>query len=196
MSGSYAGPQIVGMDLHRRRSVLVRMTETGEQLETVRISNDRDYLREVMARAGEAPEVVLEATYGWYWAADTLRRARRARSSGASVGGEDVLPAAGQERSSATPRTWPIYYGWAGCPRRGSLHRRRGSCAAGCATAPSWSGCARSLQVPGPRRARRAPACTVPMSDLFGPSGQKLLAAARSRCWRWSPGPGSTRCCG
>ena len=25
-----------------------------------------------MARAGEDPEVVLEATYGWYWAADTL----------------------------------------------------------------------------------------------------------------------------
>ena len=60
------------MDLHRRRSVLVRMTETGEHLETVRISNDPEYLRQVMARAGEAPEVVLEATYGWYWAADTL----------------------------------------------------------------------------------------------------------------------------
>jgi transposase len=60
------------MDLHRRRSVLVRMTETGEQLETVRISNDPEYLRAVMARAGEHPEVVLEATYGWYWAADTL----------------------------------------------------------------------------------------------------------------------------
>jgi len=60
------------MDLHRRRSVLVRMTETGEHLETARISNDPDYLRQVMARAGEAPEVVLEATYGWYWAADTL----------------------------------------------------------------------------------------------------------------------------
>ena len=29
------------------------MTESGEHLETVRISNDRDYLREVMARAGE-----------------------------------------------------------------------------------------------------------------------------------------------
>src|SRR5690242_21662467 len=60
------------MDLHRRRSVLVRMTETGEALETVRISNDPQVLREVMARAGEGPEVVLEATYGWYWAADTL----------------------------------------------------------------------------------------------------------------------------
>ena len=72
MSESYEGRQIVGIDLHRRRSVLVRMTETGERLETVRISNDPEYLRQVMARAGEAPDVVLEACYGWYWAADTL----------------------------------------------------------------------------------------------------------------------------
>ena len=55
MSGAYEGRQIVGMDLHRRRSVLVRMTETGQHLETVRISNDPDYLREVMTRAGEHP---------------------------------------------------------------------------------------------------------------------------------------------
>jgi glutamate formiminotransferase len=60
-----------GMDVHRRQSVLVRMTEAGQRLETARISNNPDYLRAVMARAG-APEVVLEATYGWYWAADTL----------------------------------------------------------------------------------------------------------------------------
>ena len=72
MSEQYAGRQIVGMDLHRRRSVLVRMTETGETLETVRISNDPQYLQQVMARAGIAPEVALEACYGWYWAVDTL----------------------------------------------------------------------------------------------------------------------------
>lgn len=72
MSEVYVGRQIVGMDLHRRRSVLVRMTESGQHLETVRISNDPEYLRAVMARAGEAPEVVLEAAYGWYWAADAL----------------------------------------------------------------------------------------------------------------------------
>ncbi len=69
MSEFYEGRQFVGMDLHRRRSVLVRMSETGEHLETVRILNDRDVLAEVMSRAGECPEVVLEATYGWYWAA-------------------------------------------------------------------------------------------------------------------------------
>ncbi len=72
MSEAYAGRQIVGIDVHRRRSVLVRMTEAGQTLETVRISNDVDCLRRVMARAGESPEVVLEATYGWYWAADAL----------------------------------------------------------------------------------------------------------------------------
>jgi len=62
----------VGIDLHRRRSVLVRMTEGGEKLETIRITNDPEYLRAVMARAGEGPQVVLEATYGWYWAVDVL----------------------------------------------------------------------------------------------------------------------------
>lgn len=72
MSEVYEGRQIVGIDLHRRRSVLVRMTESGQTLEMTRISNDPEYLRAVMARAGEAPEVVLEATYGWYWAADVL----------------------------------------------------------------------------------------------------------------------------
>jgi len=60
------------MDLHRRRSALVRMTELGEHLETVRIVNTADRLADVMSRAGESPEVVLEATYGWYWAADAL----------------------------------------------------------------------------------------------------------------------------
>lgn len=72
MSEQYEGRQYVGMDLHRRRSVLVRMSETGDRLETARIVNDPERLAAVMARAGEAAEVVLEATYGWYWAADAL----------------------------------------------------------------------------------------------------------------------------
>lgn len=68
----YDGKQFVGIDLHRRRSVIVRMTATGERLETVRILNDVERLASVLARAGQAPEVVLEATYGWYWAVDAL----------------------------------------------------------------------------------------------------------------------------
>jgi transposase len=64
--------QYVGVDLHRRRSVIVRKDATGALLETVQIDSEAIALAEVMARAGEAPEVVLEACYGWYWAADVL----------------------------------------------------------------------------------------------------------------------------
>jgi transposase len=71
----YAGQQFVGIDLHRRRSVIVRTTADGEVLETVRILDDVDRLRSVMADAGVDPEVVLEATYGWYWAVDALQEA-------------------------------------------------------------------------------------------------------------------------
>jgi transposase len=71
----YAGRQFVGVDLHRRRTVVVRTTAAGEVLESVRIVNDVDRLQAVIARTGEAPEVVLEATYGWYWAADALAAA-------------------------------------------------------------------------------------------------------------------------
>ncbi len=72
MTEAYDGRQVVGMDLHRRRSVLVRMTMDGRKLETARIANSQAALRAVLARCGKNPLVVLEATYGWYWAADVL----------------------------------------------------------------------------------------------------------------------------
>src|SRR6476619_5431076 len=75
LMSEYAGKQFVGIDLHRRRSVIVRNTADGGVLETVQILNDVDRLRSVMANAGVDPEVVLEATYGWYWAVDALRAA-------------------------------------------------------------------------------------------------------------------------
>jgi transposase len=75
METAYDGRQVVGMDLHRRRSVLVRMTEDGRRLGTARITNSPQELRREIVRAGKAPKVVLEATYGWYWAADTLAAA-------------------------------------------------------------------------------------------------------------------------
>src|SRR5438105_12519570 len=75
MTEAYDGRQVVGMDLHRRRSVLVRMTGDGRKLETVRIENSPAALRSVLARAGKNPRVVVEATYGWYWAVDVLEAA-------------------------------------------------------------------------------------------------------------------------
>jgi transposase len=125
VSEDYAGQQYVGIDLHRRRSVIVRMTEAGERLETVRIANDAEQLAAVLRRAGESPEVVLEATYGWYWAADVLAAEgarvhlahpqgvkafeyRRVKNDGAGRGGSggpaaDGPLAARVDRSAADP---------------------------------------------------------------------------------------------
>lgn len=46
------------------------MTESGQHLDTTRIDNDLLTPAQQMARWGEDPQVVLEATYGWYWAVD------------------------------------------------------------------------------------------------------------------------------
>jgi transposase len=64
--------EYVGIDLHRRRSVIVRKNAAGEVLSKVRIENSPMALAEAVAAAGPKPEVVLEATFGWYWAADVL----------------------------------------------------------------------------------------------------------------------------
>ena len=64
--------QYVGIDLHRRRSVIVHKDDTGQVLSRRRIDNDPVNLAAAVADAGEEADVILEATYGWYWAADLL----------------------------------------------------------------------------------------------------------------------------
>jgi len=64
--------QYVGIDLHRRSSTIYRMSGDGEMLGCVKIASQPAELAQAMAEAGENPEVVLESTYGWYWAADLL----------------------------------------------------------------------------------------------------------------------------
>ena len=81
--------QYVGIDLHRRRSVIVRMDSDGKKLSCVRLPNDPIEIAEEMAKAGESPEVVIEATYGCTgWStcsrATAVRRLRALRAPGRS----------------------------------------------------------------------------------------------------------------
>ena len=119
------------------------MTETGQRLETVRISNDPEYLRQVMARAGENPEVVLEACYGWYWAADILAELGATVHLAHPLGVKmfsyrrvknderDAADLADLLRMGRLPEAW-------------IARRRRGSCVNGCGTGRSRSGCVRA----------------------------------------------------
>src|SRR6266536_1140114 len=65
--------QYVGIDFHRRRSVIVRLNSAGERLAMARVANDPFEFTSAIAAAGDAPAVVIEATYGWYWVVDLLQ---------------------------------------------------------------------------------------------------------------------------
>jgi len=153
------------------------MTESGEHLETVRISNDPEYLQQVMARAGEAPEVVLEATYGWYWAADTLaelgatvhlahplgvkmfslRRVKNDQRDAADLA--DLLRMGRLPEAWIAPPACRELRGWV--RHRAKLVGLRSNL---------------KCQV---HAVLAAAGVQVPMSDLFGPAGQHLLATTR-----------------
>ncbi len=127
--------QYVGIDLHRRRSVIVRMTEDGEMLECVRITNDPVALALELAKAGPEPDVALESIYGWYWAADLLQ------ADGASVHLVHPLGLHWDSRrvrtTSATPPSWPTGCGGVTYRNRGSHRLRCGSCGSSSVTGRS-----------------------------------------------------------
>ena len=136
----YDGRQFVGIDLHRRRSVIVRQSESGEQLSAVRIINDPVALGLEIERAGPNPEVVLEATYGWYWAVDTLQAAGARVHLAHPLGVKgfryrrvknDVRDAADLADLLRMNRL----------PEGGSRHRRRASCGSWCAIGPKLWPC-------------------------------------------------------
>jgi len=65
--GSY-----VGIDLHRRRSVIVVLNDDGDRVSWSRIDNTPANLAAEVHAAGADAEVAMEATWGWYWAADVI----------------------------------------------------------------------------------------------------------------------------
>ena len=191
MNEDYVGRQVVGIDLHRHRSVLVRMTESGERLGGVRINNDPYAFRSVLEDAGEHPEVVLEATYGWYWAADLLAELGAEVHLAHPLGVKgfayrrvknDFLDAADLAdllRMGRLPESW--------------IAPPAGAGAAGAGPAPGEAGpSVHQSALPGPRGAGRA-------RDHV--AGQRLVRRPRRRscCGKSScrrrAGIGWTRCC-
>jgi transposase len=53
--------------------VIVWLSAGGEKLSSVRVANDPLAMAAAVAEAGPDPEVVVEATYGWYWVVDLLQ---------------------------------------------------------------------------------------------------------------------------
>jgi hypothetical protein len=125
--GSY-----VGIDLHRRRSVVVVLDEGGERVSWSRFDNMPANLADgVVAAGGACVEVAMEATWGWCWAADVIAEC------GARLHLAHPLGIAGYENRrvkndirDATLLADLLRMG--GCLRRGSPRRRSASCAKWC----------------------------------------------------------------
>ena len=65
--------EYVGIDLHRRRSVIYRMDQAGDKIDSVRVDNEPSDFAKAVSAAPVGSDVIVEATYGWYWAADLLK---------------------------------------------------------------------------------------------------------------------------
>ena len=76
MSNVISDKQWVGVDLHLHRSVIVRIDGQGKEVGYLRIDNDPKVLVREVRKAGRGAPVAIEATYGWYWAVDALRKAK------------------------------------------------------------------------------------------------------------------------
>jgi transposase len=121
--------------------VIVRVSASGEKLSSVRVANDPVAIAAAVAEAGPDPEVVVEATYGWYWVVDLLQaggaRVHLANPQGLNWGQRrvknderDAIDLADMLRLGRLPEAW--------MPRR-----RPASCGSWCATGPSSSACGR-----------------------------------------------------
>jgi transposase len=174
VEAGYDGAQIVGIDLHRRRSVIVRVAaDTGQRLETVRIDNDPVALAAQIAKAGEHPEVVLEAAYGWYWAVDVLQEqgARVHLAHPLGVKGFAYRRVKNDERDAADLadllRMGRLPQAWIAPPATRQLReqvRHRAKLVA------LRSGLKSQVHAVLAKQGVH-----VPMSDLFGTAGQQLL---------------------
>jgi transposase len=65
----------VGIDLHRRRSVLAVIDDQGEVHRPVRIDNSPAAFLDLLGELEGETQVAVEATYGWEWLAELLEDA-------------------------------------------------------------------------------------------------------------------------
>jgi hypothetical protein len=89
----------VGIDLHRRWSVVVVLNEDGDRLSWSRIDNTPANLAaEIVAAGGVEAEVAMEATWGVVLGGPRDRRMRRPVASGPSVGDRRLAEPPDEER--------------------------------------------------------------------------------------------------
>lgn len=133
--GSY-----VGIDLHRRRSVIVVLNDDGDRVSWSRIDNTPANLAAEVHAAGSDAEVAMEACWSWYWAADVIAECGAPAAPGASVGDRRLRQPAGlKDLADATMLADLLRL--RRLPEAWVAHQASVSCARSSAIEPSWPDC-------------------------------------------------------
>ncbi|HEX9352670.1 MAG TPA: transposase, partial [Streptosporangiaceae bacterium] len=127
----------VGIDVHRKRSQVAVVNESGEVLANRNVPNGTETILGVIG--GLPPGT--PAASGTGWLAGLLEDYGFAPHLVHSLRCKAIASARGEERQGPAPRSWRSCSGRACCRRRGSPRRRCGSCGRCCATGWPWSGC-------------------------------------------------------
>lgn len=104
--------QYATIDLHRRRSVIVRENAAGEELGVVRMDNDPVALAMALAEAGPDPKVAVEACYGWLLGGGRVAGGWSQRPSGPPQGFA-LGKTGGSRTTTGTARSC-----WTGCSQQ------------------------------------------------------------------------------
>ena len=154
--------------------MIVRKNAVGEKLGSVRVANDPLALAGAIADAGPEPEVVIEATYGWYWIVDWLQEqgatVHLANPSGLNWGTRRVK----NDERDAIDLIDMLRLG-----------RLRVSCASWCAIEPSWSRCGLGSKRRCMRSSRKRECYRRPVISSVGAatrSWTRLSSVTRTRC--------------
>ena len=115
----------IGIDLHRKRSQVAALDESGELLFNRRVPTRADELFKAIGDAGEEPvEVVFEATFGWGWLADMLAEAGIPTHMAHPLATK-AISSARVKNDSVDAKTLPTYCGRTCCPKPGWRRHRR-----------------------------------------------------------------------
>jgi hypothetical protein len=130
----------VGMDVHRKRSQIAIVDDSGAQQRNRNLANDPAKLMPILGALPPGTPVAFEAAYGWGWLVELLEKLElephlvhpsRAKPS----------PPLGSRTTRSMRPPWPSCCGRICCPRPGSHPRRFAICGPCCGTGPPWCGC-------------------------------------------------------
>jgi hypothetical protein len=130
----------VGIDVHRKRSQVVVVTEDGTVQLNKNVVNGSTPFLQLIGDLPAGTPVAFEAAFGWSWLADLLEDYGFEGAPGAPAAVQGDRLSQAQERQGPAPRSWRSCCARTCCPRRGSPRRRSASSARCCGTGSAWSG--------------------------------------------------------